>query len=400
MIIALFVVILGAVILGSWVQLLATRQRFAESALTGQNRRIALDNARSLARQYALSDMPDGTISSTNFAATNGWGFTVSNAISDLWGNRDPAYFNPASPFGTLRYGTPVTVVLTAIYTNRLDTDVVVTNTTTNIFQIRNRSPLMGGFPLVVHAPSVDPGGVPATNIWQTNFRGLSGFPNIPFTSGGTNSPYAGFLPVLPNPTNVYIPTAAFPTTTNFLTTTNGATTNTVQISLNLVPADPSTNSVVRYDVPNSLTNRFLANGTITTNTNTATTTRSVTRLLLQGAPLGESAKVLHVVVGTNATNLSNIILSGPNTRRVYISVNRSSASSLTLTATNLAGNWRAGITLSKTDLVAAGNPSLVGGLRTDGSISQLISFLPETNAAALDAVADRVMWLEDFRQP
>jgi type II secretory pathway pseudopilin PulG len=400
MIIALFVVILGAVILGSWVQLIATRQRFAESALTGQNRRIALDNARSLARQYMLSNMVDGTIAATTNTVSWG-GFTVTNQAANLWGNSDPAYINPSSLFGSLRYGATINVRLVAIHTNN---GTAITNVVTNVFQARTRNPVIAGFPLVLHNSAGVYAGTPATNIYWTSVSGFPGFPRIPFTSGRSevvgDTGYLGYLPSPPQPVNAYQGHGEFPTNSGFLATTNSSGTNSIQIILELAPIDSLTNSIIRYTTENIRLGRFLTNGTPTTNTNNVMTNPPVTGLILRGAPSGETNKVVHIVVGTNATNLSSIVLSGSNTRRVYINVTRSTDSSLTLTATNSPGAWRAGITLSRTALTAVGNPSLIGGIRSDRSVSGTITFTAETNAGGLDAISDRVMWLEDFRTP
>jgi len=402
MIIALFVVILGAVILGSWAQLLATRQRFAESALAGQNRRIALDNARSLARQYILVNMVDGSIAPITNSVTWG-GFVITNSPTLLWGQTNPSYVNPASLFGSLRYGNTINVELSAIYTD--DQGVSRTDQVTNVFQVRTRNPVIAGFPLVLHNAAGVYVGTPVTNIYWTNIVGFDGFPRMPITSGrSTNfgdTGYLAYLPSPPQPTNEFRDHGDFPTNSNFVSTTNSAGTNSIQVILELAPTDSLTNSIIQYKLSaNTLTGRFLTNGTPTTNTNNVMTNPPVTGLILRGAPSGDLNKVLHIVIGTNATSLTNIVLSGSNTRRVYINVNRSASSSMSLTAANSPGPWRVGLTLSRTALTAFGNPSLIGGIRSDQPISGAITFTPETNAAGLDAVADRVMWLEDFRTP
>jgi hypothetical protein len=117
--------------------------------------------------------------------------------------------------------------------------------------------------------------------------------------------------------------------------------------------------------------------------------------------------KPLQVVIPEERTNLQTIFLEGRNPlvtgRPVYINYQRSvgSGATLSMVATNATGRWRLGLSASHSDVscVTTGI-DIVGGIRTDGTISGGPSLEQDLDPGGLDYIADRMMWLEDYKTP
>jgi hypothetical protein len=102
-------------------------------------------------------------------------------------------------------------------------------------------------------------------------------------------------------------------------------------------------------------------------------------------------------------TNLSLLVLSNSNVRRVYFyRARESNAGGFFDVVSANAGSWRLGLTMSQCDVqFEIGSLEITGGLRTDGNINfqaGSANFVPETDPGGLDFIADRMMWLEDYR--
>jgi hypothetical protein len=73
----------------------------------------------------------------------------------------------------------------------------------------------------------------------------------------------------------------------------------------------------------------------------------------------------------------------------------------LGIIATNATGNWRVGISASQSAVsFATDGIDIVGGIRTDSTITGSPVLEQELDPGGLDYIADRMMWLEDYKTP
>ena len=120
--------------------------------------------------------------------------------------------------------------------------------------------------------------------------------------------------------------------------------------------------------------------------------------------------KPLQVVIPPTQTNLSTIFLEARNPmvtgRPVYVNFRRDPATKrqLSVVATNDAlGKWRFGLTAQHATNNVSFRTSvieIVGGVRTDGLITGNPVLEQELDPGGLDYIADRMMWLEDYKTP
>jgi len=407
MVMALLVVVVGAIILSGWAQLLATRARFADAADDGQARRVTLENARAYARQYILTNMPSGTVPGlTNSSFPTPWGtgtITISNSVP-LWTSayRMPdstsTNFNPFSPMERLGFYVTIHASLTD-----------GTNSYPWTFLVRSRSPIAAGYGYVLHNTNAT---YSATNLPAnyidfrsgtngTNFVGTStNMPQVPLTSAtaSSTSSYNGSFQ-LPASTIVTADTSfVYPSSTNnYGVITNTLTTNSIEIVIDTT----STNPILRYTVPDTITNRTLTNGT---NRYTNLTHRVVTARIQSSA----NTNTFHIIA-TNGNNLTNLVLCGlTNTRKIYFY--RSASANLTLSTTNTAdATWNLGMTMSSNSPLsisynASHTLTIIGGIRASAPITKVgtgsWTISQDPSPGTLDDVGDRIMWLEDYPTP
>ncbi len=418
MIFALVVILAGTLVLAGWVQMLATATVYPDTTAEGVKNRIAIENARAMARQYLLNSLPSGQSADSGWMGlANGWGlFRITNSGGGFWTNTNDLAGNPFSPFG----GQCFVVTKTAMFANN-DYNVEWE------FLIKSRSPITAGYPLVVHRPAstnLTNSWAGATNrkIYYADTLGFSGFPEVPFTSS-TNSPgYTGNFsaPLSTNypPTYVVVTNqASFPSntfTTNQLISSSGTNYNggTVSVTLN---ATDTTSSYLRYDVPaRTPTNIFFT--TNISGTNRRYTNVAITNLTIVG---NSATNSLHIIIpanpamGTN-TNLSTITLTNTsNTRKIYL--NKQSTGNLTLrtATTNANYTWWFAASILPTNATLSVIPPtqsgrslrITGGFRSASAITNTgtLTLNPETNAIggtmdAVEFISDRVLWIEDGR--
>jgi hypothetical protein len=481
MIFALFVVLAGALVLAGWVQMLATANVYPDTAAEGMKNRIALENARALTRQYLLTELPSGTNANVSAGLADDWGGFAINFSSGFWTNTNFIAGNPFSPFGDRAFA------VTNLATLSNSSQSVVQR-----FLIKSRSPLLAGYPLVQHlsALPIVGGWAPATNIYYNEAIGFPGSPQVPFTSGtnaagaGTNG-YLGYfvspMSAISDPgmsgtlaTGVTYPTNTFSTTGAVYVPpsyTNGSTitNNYINGRATAVLASAQGSSILRYEVPASLTNKFTftylvtnmstnlstnvvvtatnltvtnttyiwnrqhnriigtnyeyaTNYTYATNmvwtTNYATNTyvdnytnSSITKLTIVGST---STNALHIIVPTNNTTTTNITLSGlNNTRRIYLNNQSATALELQTATTNESYNWWLAATLRSALTVRAPSGSgrsltITSGFRSDQAInlnSGNLNLVPTPKATGtvmdpIELISDRVLWIEDGRDP
>jgi len=420
---ALFIVLVGAMVLVGWAQMLATASVYPDNASEGVKNRIALENARALARQFLLTELPSGTNANITAALTDDWGGFSINASIGFWTNTNYVAGNPFSPFGD--YCFAVTNLAT------------LSNSSQSLgwrFFIKSRNPLLANYPLVVHqtaSTNLTETWVPTKKIYHTETLGVSGSPRIPFTSGTTASGSGtnGYLGYFASPLSVISATNAEGiavtglSTTNFVT--NGATfvnstsnTNTKTYTTNysggrltLVLSSTQGASILRYDVPNTVTNMFSFTNTSGPNKYIRNYSNAfVTNLTIVGST---NTNALHLVVPSTTTNITILTLSGTNNaRRIYLNKQSSVSLNLRTATTNSSYQWWFGGTFSNAALTITApsgsgrSLTITNGFRSDQSItlsSGNLNIAPvpsasTTNLYPLEVIADRVLWIEDGR--
>lgn len=415
----------GVFVLTGIAQLAATQAVVSQDEWQALKRRNMLENSRSMARQFMLTRMFRGVVSSDiGYTNTNFGGFTLlpGNAagIGDYWTTptEDDATLNlKINPFTPMERGGFYRVVVPGKLLDEVSADR--TNEVDWNFQVRTRSPIAAGYSFVQQLPAAlsvaevqqRAAGAPYIDMRTTQkFHGYPDMPLMPVSSvTNTNSDdtngYRGFLgtPVVPGGSSYgeftgYQYRARDPADTNF---------TALEVVLELTNDSGGTNGVALFQVPGTqdYTN---SDGTVFPN-------RPVERVVLRGADdsgvygYGPDLKPLHVVADTSNTSTEILSLEGDeNTRLVYVNFEKTvyepSGKRLTIDSTN-AGSWRIGVTANRWDIIfEIGDLEVQGGLRTDrGWTSQGVgeaTYTPEVNPEGLDYIADRMMWLEDYKTP
>jgi hypothetical protein len=391
----LLILAVGALVLGGIAQLAATQSLKADEEWTAMRRQVLLGNSRAMARQYLQSQMFfGGALAASNSNAfggfilptpsvTNGWWATVSETNPNARLNINP--FTVMERGGFYRVWVPGT-----LWNGRED---VGWN-----FQIRTRSPVAAGYSFVRQRPSVAAVGELAFPPYidmqnATNFFGFPGLPrlrvsSVTNTNASDTNGFVGFMdvPVGASEAGPFTNVSFLP----FQTNTN------MQAVVNLVPDDIfATNSVLRYDVPTAV---------LWTNGTNPAVSLPVRRVVLVGSPTGDADRPIHVVVNTNNTNVTALVLSNNNLRRVYFNMMRpvGYTNAAPFDVASAGNTWRLGITVSRQRIqFQVGSLTIIGGLRTDGGTDFQAGnafFTPETDPRGLDFIGDRMMWLEDTR--
>ena len=398
----------GVFVLTGIAQLAATQALIGQSEWQALDRRIRLENSRAMARQFMLARMFNGVVAAPiTFVDTSLGGFSLSpisstNTGGDYWTTLSTTNTNvnlKINPFTLMERGGFYRVVVPG----KLYSDTTATNNGVDWnFQVRTRSPIAAGYPVVQQLPASNNvallvGAVP--HIDMTKNEQFIGFHDMARmrVSSVTNTAvdatgYEGFL-------DVPIGVAAAGLFTNVVFRPANAQVTEMQAFIDLSTSDPQDlNQVLRYELVAD-TADFATNGT-----NYAGV--PVTSLLVRGTEIFD-LKPLQVVIPKERTNLQTIFLEGRNPlvtgRPVYINYQRSAGGGATLSmvATNATGRWRLGLSASHSDVFCATTGiDIVGGIRTDGTISGNPSLEQERDPGGLDYIADRMMWLEDYKTP
>ena len=400
LIFALLVVLSGAFVLAGWAMMLATRSLFPDSLVLSQQRRIALANGRALARQYILQNLSSNTIAATN-VSYGGWGgfSTLAATVNILSSPTTPSAYNPFSAGG--RDGFEQTI-----------TGNITTSDTTNAwsFRIRGRSPIYAGYPLVMHLPADSV----ASSVTTTNaLQWTSNTATMAFTSSsyqastnlsylphaGTLSPFSWVPIAMQSPAGnlSYNGTIGVtPITSGTVTVTDNATTTADGIAI-------TSNATVQKVALNlGVVNATSINGTssvLLCYQIDATTGNLSRNLELTGAP-DDSLPPLHIVYQAGANDLTKISLLGSNQRRLYLSVIKNTAVTVT---TPGSASWRLGTLLQgcSSTWTLGGTLTMTGGIRSNANIAVPTGILSlQTDAApgGLDSLADRIVWIEENR--
>jgi hypothetical protein len=401
----------GVFVLAGIAQLAATQAMVGQNEWEMLNRRIKLENSRALARQFMLSRMFNGVVS-TNTGLTNALigGFSVSpvsetNMSSDYWTTLSTTNTNvnlKINPFTLMERGGFYRVVVPGtIYDG-------VENIPWN-FQVRTRSPIAAGYPIVQHLPSNTSSEIlvaaPYVDMREAEqFVGFHEMARMRVSSVtntnvivGTNRDTTGYVGYLDVPLGI-----AAGLFTNAVAEPLGGGFTQLQMVLDLGSEDGNDLSqALRYVVPATWDY---------TDTNTQTTYLAlpVRAVKLIGSD-AVGRKPLQIVVPPTQTNLQTLFLSGRNTdanrirRPVYFNFQRAGATwgMLEVVESNASGRWCIGISATHADVAFdISSIVIVGGIRTDGTISGDLSLARELDPGGLDYVADRMMWLEDYKTP
>ena len=394
----------GVFVLAGVAQLAATQALVGQSEWDALRRRIMLDNSRSMARQFMMARMFNGVVSSNIvFSDAALGGFTLSpvtdtNAGADYWTTLSTTNTNvnlKINPFTLMERGGFYRVVVPGTISDGAS-DVQWN------FQVRTRSPVTAGYPVAQHLPAsgnvallVD--APPYIDMNQNEqFIGFHEMArmrvsSVTNTTTDTNG-YRGYL-------DVPVGVAASGFYTNAQLVPANAAVSELRVLVDFSTMDPADLSqVLRYELDVDAAD-FATNGTNYTGV-------PVTGLVLRGTEI-YGLKPLQVVIGPLRTNLQTLYLEGRNPlvtgRPAYVNYQRNPATRglLNVVATNATGKWRLGMTVQHGD-VAFNTPGIdiVGGVRTDGSISGNPSLDQEKDPGGLDYIADRMMWLEDYKTP
>jgi hypothetical protein len=416
LIFAVLLLAAGIFVLTGLAQIGATQALVGQDEWRALERRIRLENSRAIARQFMLSRMFAGPVTNTvTFTAADGLGgFTLSPVEGatpqggDYWTTFSTTNTNVnlnINPFTLMERGGFYRVVVPGTITD--GTEQVDWN-----FQIRTRSPVTAGYPVVQHKPAagniaalVDPPYIDMNEPEQ--FVGFHEMARMRVSSvtntnaAGETTGYEGYFDA---PERVLAD--GFFTNAYLEPVDVGVTALRWVVDLGAYdPSDLSEVLVYRLDDP-----AFNIRDYTDPDTGTVHSNVPVTSLLLQGTEansLQERLPPLQVVVAPVMTNLRTVLLQGRNPpvtgRDVYLNFQRSPGSGETLLvrATNATGLWRIGISAAHSDvLFETGGIDIVGGVRTDGVISGNPSLRQEQDPGGLDYIADRMMWLEDYRTP
>ena len=398
---ALLILVVGATILGGIAQLAVTQSLAGQTEWDAAARRIRLENSRAMARQYVLSQMWRGfgqlPEASLGTSATSGLGgFTIASVEPKygFWLSLKQDESDRVNPFNLFERGG----FQSAWAVGSLSTGA---GSIPWGFQVRTRSPITAGFAFVnQRAAANNSTAIPRLEMQQTDFAtGFSGLPRMPVSSvTNTNTgDITGFLGFLSAPKaeapfgDFYGSTTGLET--NYFTSGSGATVVTnAEIVVKLGTFSYyNPDGCLFYEVPSKI-DKPETDGSYSY-------TNSVTRLVLEGG--GDGVPVQISVPAANTT-LTNLVLRGDNVRPVYVDYRKSTG---TLIVSTSAANtsFRMGMTLySSADLSPSGSLTVVGGLRTGQSLANsqgTVTLQPETSPSwRYDAIADRMMWLEDQR--
>lgn len=409
MIFAVLLMTAGVFVLAAVLQLAATQGLTGEEEWSALQRRVTLGNSRAMARQYMLSRVFRGTVpASTNLASvafTNALGgFSIQPA-----GGQQQSYWAALSTTNT-------DVVLNINPFNLMERggfyrEVFVgqlrqggTNPVAWSYALRTRSPVAAGYSFVQHRPAdntladfAEPPYIDLNGTGQ-QFFGYYGLPRMPLSSvtntmtreTGDANGYQGYLDA-PEGASGY---GYFTEITYEPREPANQTPQTMQAVLDLSAADPNiATSVLRCDL--------FANTANHTNGTNVYINLPVKAVVLVGSD-DAGQKPLHVVVPQSNTNIETLTLRNDNERRVYFYRAKAANDSVTFNVNSEdASAWRLGITMSLCDILfQTPDLSIQGGLRTDGAIDNqgMPNFVPEADPGGLDFIADRMMWLEDYR--
>lgn len=396
-----FVVLLlavGAFVLAGFAQLASTQ------ALVGQEewnnavaRRIRVENSRAMARQYVMQNMFASTLTNdasyTDTPDFGGFQLQGTGVIGDYWAKENSSNV-PINPFTLMERGGYFRVLISGNLVDGSDHGADWQ------FMVRTRSPIAAGYTIVQHLPANNDvsglaGGTYHINMStnSTKVEQFLGYPemarmrvsSVTNTNSGDTTGFAGYLDDLMRvnwPTNNGAEWVLLPGNTNGKMVINlGTNSGVLPSSAYYVPPT--------HLFTNASTNSFLP----------------VEIVEVVGTDLNTPANPLpNLPIIVSGVNVTNFILKGNNPadggRRVYVHYQHTNLP-LVISTDGVTEPWRIGITALHSHVKFDNGVTLVGGVRTDKIMlgqTNALYFQPETDPGGLDSIADRMMWLEDYR--
>lgn len=389
----------GAFVLAGIAQLGATQAVVGQDEWASLNRRVRVENSRALARQYVLQKMFSSVITNVSYTNASGLGgFTLeASLVTNFWTTLSDMNNNASlkiNPFTLMERGGFYRTVVGGTVSDGVD-DIQWN------FQVRTRSPITAGYPVVQHKPANhDVSLLADTNPYvdMNNAEQFIGFHEMArMRVSSVNSTAVdsdGYVGYLDPPIGI----AAYGPFTQ-AEAEPSETEGQLKMVINLGVSDANeASSVLIYEVPASAT--YINTNDMPPTTNTF----PVSAVELIGTDTS-GLKPLQVIIPEANTNTETLILTGSNHadwgRPVYVNYRRpTNGGALLVTTTNATGSWRIGITAVHSDIEFDGGITIFGGVRTDGAISGSPVFRQELNPQGLDYIADRMMWLEDYKTP
>lgn len=404
---ALLILVVGATILGGIAQLAVTQSVAGQTEWEAAARRLRLENSRAMARQYVLSQMWQGfgqlPQASLGTNATGGLGgFAITNVDPPFgyWLSLQQTNTDRINPFNLFeRGGFQSAWAAGSLSTGSGDVPWG--------FQIRTRSPITAGFAFVNQRPASNNWApLRRMNMWQTNDYavGFTNLPRMPVSSvtntntGDTNG-FLGYL-LLPKSEALLGDVLASPVTGSVTTNTNGLSSTNIRITVDLNIYDYGLDDTPRfYEVPYRVDRFNVSTGSIDY-------ACFVTELVLTnsaGSATSFKTQAVQVLIPESNTSLTNVILAGDNTRQVYLYRKGTNAPTLTIANSGGSATFRIGMTLDcQANIQTSGVLTIRGGIRTSRALTQSSGTLTlvsdDSSAWEYDAIADRMMWLEDQR--
>jgi hypothetical protein len=407
MVFALVLMTAGVFVLAAVLQLAATQGISGDAEWAAVQRRVTLGNSRAMAREYMHSRIFRGPvpadINAGSVTFTNGLGgFSIQPAGSmqtNYWAALSTTNTDVVlniNPFNLMERGG----FYREVFVGQLQEGG---GTTAWSFALRTRSPVAAGYSFVQHRPADNnvaslaaPPYIDMNSASGEQFFGFYGLPRMPIASvtntmtrgsGDTNG-YQGYLDVQEGAS-----AAGF--FTNAVYELRPGTTDQAQVVLDLAATDPNIDTaVLRYDDNNDVATNILVG--------TNTSDLPVTTMVLKGS-MAFGQKPLHIVVPSARTNLGLLVLSNNNDRLVYFNrIKDADDGRILSVSARGAARWRIGFTMIQCRLrFGLSGVIVTGGLRADSSVtfpSGAVEIRPESDPGGLDFIADRMMWLEDYR--
>lgn len=163
MILALLITACATVGFVAWGNLIAQRTQNVEQAMGGTQRRIAVENGRQLAREYAYRErLTKGSGADFEVSAEETSGQVIGGISVSAWSgnafdsNEYPIGYNKFSPAATgIGFGPSLEMLLPYSVTDYYPDPTVKASASTRVLTVvKSRSPLTSGDMLVIHAPT------------------------------------------------------------------------------------------------------------------------------------------------------------------------------------------------------------------------------------------------------
>jgi len=425
---ALIVIAAAAVLLTGWLNILAARMQFTEQTAAAMTRRATLANSRLLASQYVLQNVLSGSQAIATSGTFAGASFSLSGPASGqpAWVPLESVTFSGATNAFAPGAGGGYTIDLTASLSDGV-------STYSWLFQARSRSPIF------------------AHDLFTSQRPTVNASSQVIVSSGLSVSENAViWRPNSPNAFSVTTLSYQTPTTLPSVSLLNSFGVAVTMLDFAFLPVTSGAGfdgsiSVVNPTVttaPNSLVNRAISSPHVEADgqqTSSSSGTTSDGAGVVTIDLLDPGLNIVYIVGGAStihlkgqasateltqaddrpavllvylqdvsaAYDLSRIELEGQNNRRIYLAIKKNTGTAVTVAALSSGSplSWRMAGVFENTPIafsLVGGSLQLHGGLRSDQSISVTggtVSFLRETDPKLLERYADRVAWLETFRQ-